>query len=564
MGRAAHDRAPVHVDDLAEAFLTEFPDSGAMKELGYRTILAVPLLREGVAIGVIMIRRTEVRPFTDKQIELVKTFADQAVIAIENVRLFKELETRNRDLTETLEQQTATGEILRVISSSPTDVQPVFDTIAQNARRLCDAQFCQLYRFDGTLLHFVAYAGLSPEGAEAVRRAYPMAPGRASAAARSVLSGVVEQVPDVDADPDYGHGAVARTANFKSVVGVPMVRDGVPIGSIAVARVEAGPFPDRQLELLKTFADQAVIAIENVRLFKELEVRNRDLTETLEQQTATSEILRVISSSPTDIQPVFDTIARSAAQLCDADICPLFRFDGTLLHFVAHSWSRGRGGRGLPSRLPDAARSRQRLWPVRAQRRRGTDPDVHVDPGLCIGGIARISDFRSIVAVPMLRDGIPIGSITVRRVQAGTFPDRQIELLKTFADQAVIAIENVRLFQELEVRNRDLTETLEQQTATSEILRVISSSPTDIQPVFDTIAAKRGPALRGPVLPPLPVRRDTAPLRGPPRAHTRGSRGLPTRVSGGAGPGKLRGSRGSQRHAPPHPRRARRSRLSVR
>jgi PAS domain S-box-containing protein len=489
VGRAAHDRAPVHVEDLAEAFLTEFPDSGAMKDLGYRTILAVPLLREGAAIGVIMIRRTEVRPFTDKQIALVKTFADQAVIAIENVRLFKELETRNRDLTETLEQQTATGEILRVISSSPTDVQPVFDTIAQSAKRLCDAQFCQLYRFDGTLLHFVAHAGLSPEGAEAVRRAYPMAPGRASAAARSVLSGVVEQVPDVDADPDYGHGAVARTVNFQSVVGVPMVRDGVPIGSIAVARVEAGAFPDRQLELLKTFADQAVIAIENVRLFKELEVRNRDLTETLEQQTATSEILRVISSSPTDIQPVFDTIARSAAQLCEAQFCHLFRFDGKLLHFVAHH--------GL---TPEGVEAFQRAFPVAPDRGSSAGraalsgtlhhiPDVHADPDYRFGELARFTSFRSIVAVPMVRESRVIGTVNVGRAEAGHFSERQLDLLKTFADQAVIAIENVRLFKELEARNAELTGTLARQTATGEVLRAISRAQTDAQPVFDIIAA---------------------------------------------------------------------------
>jgi PAS domain S-box-containing protein len=490
-GRAVIDCRAVHVEDLAAVFEEEFPDSRGMKELGYRTILAMPLVREGKAIGIILIRRTDVRPFSDGQVALLGTFADQAVIAIENVRLFKELETRNHDLIETLEQQTATGEILRVISSSPTDVQPVFDTIARSAKQLCGAQFCQLYRFDGQLLHFVAHHGLSPEGAEAVRRAYPVAPGRVSAAARSVLSGRIEHIPDVDADPEYGQGRVARTVNFRSVVAVPMVRDGVPIGSIAVARVEAGSFPERQLDLLKTFADQAVIAIENVRLFTELEAKNHDLTETLEQQTATSEILRVISSSPTDVQPVFDTIARSALRLCDAIWSAVTRFDGTLIDLASHH------GLGDAAAL-EAVR---RAFPRRPSPHGATDraivgrvvghyPDVLEDPDYGFQDMARAAGYRSMLAVPMVREGQAVGAITVAGATARTFSDRQIDLLKTFADQAVIAIENVRLFKELEAKNHDLTETLEQQTATGEILRVISSSPTDVQPVFDIIGER--------------------------------------------------------------------------
>src|SRR5204863_1037206 len=265
-------------------------------------------------------------------------FADQAVIAIENVRLFKELEARNREVTEALDQQTATVDILRVISRSPTDVQPVFDMIAESAARLCEAQYSFVYRFESQLLHFVAHHGLTAEVLEINRRAYPTPPSRRSVAARAVLERSVVQIPDVNADPDYALGAMAAAGGYRSAAAVPILRDGLAIGSIAVTRAQAGLLPERQIELLKTFADQAVIAIENVRLFTELQDKNRALTqahaqvtEALEQQTATSEILRVISSSPTDLQPVFDAITASATRLCDGVYSVVFRYDGDVI-----------------------------------------------------------------------------------------------------------------------------------------------------------------------------------------------------------------------------------------
>jgi GAF domain-containing protein/HAMP domain-containing protein len=479
--RAILDRAVVHVPDVLED-----PDYAVPVALGIqnRSTLAVPMLRDGNPIGTISVGRLEPQPFTEKQIALLQTFADQAVIAVATVHLFKELETRNRDLTEALEQQTATSEILRVISSSPIDVQPVFDAIAQSAMRLCDAQFSAVFRFDGKLLHFVAHHGWSPEGVEALRRAFPIVPHRGSAGGRAVLSGAVAHIPDVHADPDYALGAVGDI--LRSTVAVPMVREGLAIGTINVARFEAGPFSDRQIDLLKTFADQAVIAIENVRLFTELEARNRDLTETLEQQTATSEILRVISQSPTDVQPVFDAIVRSAVRLCDGMYGSAIRFDGELMHLAAgHNYT------------PEVRRALEEAFPMRPDRRMMAGRAILAraviqvedafDDSEYSQHVARAGNFRGMLAVPMMREGSPVGAIVVNRGHPGPFSTAQIELLKTFADQAVIAVENVRLFKELEARNRDLTEALEHQTATSEILRVISSSPTDIEPVLDAL-----------------------------------------------------------------------------
>ena len=265
MGRAVSDRRSIHVDDLVALPETEFPETLARAQRAIapiRTILATPLLREGMPVGVIWMRRFEVQPFTDKQIELAKTFAAQAVIAIENVRLFKETK-------EALERQTATADILRVISSSPTDLQPVFDVMVQSAVRLCDGLFGGLFRFDGERIHFAAQHNFTPEGIEGVRRTFPVRPTRALGSGRAILSRAVVHIPDVEVDPEYAHQVMTRAVGFRSGLWVPMMREGAPIGVISVVRAEPGPFADNQIELLKTFADQAVIAIENVRLFNE-------------------------------------------------------------------------------------------------------------------------------------------------------------------------------------------------------------------------------------------------------------------------------------------------------
>src|SRR5262249_52349937 len=460
------------------------------------------MMRKGEVLGAINLSRREPGGFSDMEVELLKTFADQAVIAIDNVRLFTELEEKNRALTEShaqvteaLEQQTATSAILSVISSSPIDVQPVFDTIAESAARLCEAQYCFVYRFEGQLLHFVAQHGLTAEVLENTRRAYPAPPSRKSVAARAVLERNVVQIPDVNADPDYAHGAAAAAGGYRSAAAVPILRDGLAIGSIAVTRAQAGLLPDRQIALLKTFADQAVIAIENVRLFTELEARNHDLTRALDRETATSEILRVISSSPTDVQPVFDAIVRNAGRLCGGASAALNIAEGAVQRKVAEF-----GPESFVLRIGESRPITRTSLTGRAMLEGRT---IHIDDIQDAAVMQEYPDTRyppgtqGCLATPLLHEGSPpVGVLFVFRTKGGPFTDTHSALLKTFADQAVIAIENVRLFTELQEKNQALTqahaqvsEALEQQTATAGILRVISSSPTDVQPVFEAIAA---------------------------------------------------------------------------
>jgi GAF domain-containing protein len=486
--RAIVERRTIHVRDLAKVPRTQYRESRVHHlPLGVRTMLATPLLRAGVAIGSIAIRRTKVRPFTPKQIALLKTFADQAAIAIENARLSQTLEARNADLTEALEQQTATSEILRVISRSPTDVQPTFDAIAASATRLCDAANGLVMRFDGQLLHLAAHHNVAPERLAAIKQTYPIPPDRRGVTGRVVMSHSVVHVADVTADPEYALPA-ATTVGYRSVLGVPMLRDGMAIGAILVARDHVAPFSDNQIALLQTFADQAVIAIENVRLFAELGARNSELRAALEQQTATGEILRVISGSPTDEQPVFEAIVDSARQLCEATYSTVLLTDTGQIRVAAVRGLDEAGVAAMRQAYPRPIARDTTTGRAVLDRRLVHIADSALDPEYTHPLRDNIG-LRSILSVPIFREGLPIGAISVWRPEPRPFTDTQIALLHTFAEQAVIALENVRLFKELEARNRDLTVALEQQTATSEILRVISSSPTDLQPIFDAIAS---------------------------------------------------------------------------
>ena len=430
----------------------------------WRTMLTVPLVREGVAIGAITIRRTEVRPFTENQIDLLETFSDQAVIAIENVRLFTETK-------EALEQQTATSEILKVIASSPTDVQPVFDAIARHAVALCGGVGGMVVRYDGAVMRLAAFHNVSAKAWELHQTEYPRPPDRTVPVGAAIVDRTIVHVPNLQASTRFAGSPVQRSGRA-SMIAVPLLRDGEAIGAIGITRDEPEGFSDRDIALLKTFADQAVIAIENVRLFNETK-------EALEQQTATAEVLGVIASSPTDLQPVLNTVAERAARLCGANDATIFQVEDEAIRPVAR-WGSVPTVMAFGMRYPISRALVSARAIIDSEIIHIEDVTTRFDEFPDSKANMSQTGVRTVLAAPLFRESTPIGVILIRRLEVRPFSNKQIALLKTFADQAVIAIENVRLFKELEARNRDLT-------ATSEILRVISSSPTDVQPVFDAI-----------------------------------------------------------------------------
>jgi two-component system, NtrC family, sensor kinase len=331
----------------------------------------------------------------------------------------RQLDLRTRELAEALEQQVVAGDILRIIASSPSNAQPVFDSIAHGAARLCQAQFCHVFRYDGELIHFSAHHGLPGEGVDAIRRAYPIPPGRTSAAARAILNGAIEQIPDVHQDPDYKHSRLAQVVTYNSIVAVPMLKGGRSIGAIAVARSESGYFPARQVELLRTFAEQAVIAIENMRLFEEAQARTHEVSEALDQVKATSEVLHVVSSSPTDLQAALGAIAESAARLLDVSDADIMRLEGDGLRLIAKHGS-------------------SRQWPVGSIRQISRNwvtgrsvidqvtvhvPDLQVAERDFPEGAAFAKNYghRTTLATPLLRQGKSIGAILIRRVEVAVY-----------------------------------------------------------------------------------------------------------------------------------------------
>src|SRR5215470_15682570 len=378
-----------------------------------------------------------------------------------------------RSATEALEQQTATSEILRVISSSPTDAQPVFEAITESVARLCIGISATVSRFDGSLIHLMAHHhSISSAELDTFRRVYPLPPSRTSVVAQAILDQTVIHVADLEDDLGIPLASreIARAVGHRSLLVVPMLRDGSPIGAISVGRGElngaARPFFDREIALVQTFADQAVIAIENVRLFTELQEKNQALTqahaqvsESLEQQTATSEILSVISSSPTDLQPVFDAIAASATRLCDGVYSVVFRYDGEIITVAADNGRSAETSAVIRGAYPAAPGRGTLAGRALLERRVIAMTDAQDNRENPDGAErARALGYRAGLSVPMVRGDVAIGTINVVRVEAIPFSHAQIELLKTFADQAVIAIENVRLFTELQERNRALTQ----------------------------------------------------------------------------------------------------------
>jgi len=493
--RAILSRAVVHVPDMEHA--PDLPDiTRRYVRAGIlNSVLQVPMMCEGAAIGAIGVGKRDPAPFTEKQIALLQTFASQAVIAIENARLFSELQTRNREITQALELQTATSEILQVIASSPTDIRPVMQVIAERAVKLCDGLYCGVYQTDGTTIDQMTEANFTPAAIEESRRAYPRPLDRAAGlSSRAILDRKVINVPDIFGDPDIPEltKRYASALGMNSILFVPLMRDQEAIGSIGVGRSEKGLFPEKNIALLQTFASQAVIAIENVRLFNELQQSNAEITESLEYQTAVSEILRVIAASPADIQPVLDAISENALKLCGANFSAVYNYDGKMLDMTA-----------LKNFTPQATAEIQREYPRPLTRDGGysarsildkkvvhvidalNDPDIPEATRPLVASLG----FRSGLWVPMVREGNAIGAFCVARPEAGAFDEKKIKLLQTFADQATIAIENVRLFTETQ---RLLKET-EQRAAELAIINSVQeglASKLDVQAIYDLVGDK--------------------------------------------------------------------------
>ena len=475
--RAIRSANICHVPDvLSDPF---YQAKDAARAGKYRAGLAIPMIREREVIGAIFVARQQPGLFADAQVQLLKTFADQAVIAIENVRLFNETK-------EALDQQTATADVLKTISRSSIDLETVLDTLVETVARLCRADQVYMFHLRHDLWHLIAACGLSAEAREFFQT-HPFTPGRGSTSGRAALERRAVLIPDVLQDPEYTLSEGQEIAGYRTTLGIPLLREDALIGIFSITRTRVEPFTDKEIELATSFADQAVIAIENARLFEELRERTTDLTESLEQQTATANVLEVISRSAFDLQSVFETVVESSARLCGAYGSNIFRFDGEVLHIAAtfnvpqhvNEWLEQHPIR--PGRHSGSAR-------VALERRTTHVPDVLNDPEYSYGA-QTLEPYRTILGVPILKGDHLLGVLLIYNLEVKPFTDKQIALVETFADQAAIAIENVRLLEALRQRTDDLGRSVDELRALGEVSHAVNST-LDLETVLTTIVAK--------------------------------------------------------------------------
>lgn len=479
-GRATLDRATIHVPDITQD--PDYAPTQSWKLGGWRSMIAVPLMREGEVIGVLALARPKIGPFTARQIDLVESFAAQAVIAINNASLFSEVQSRTAEVTEALEYQTATSEVLGVISRSPNELQPVLDAILDVAMRLCEPQYAYVALLDPSdgLYHIVAIRHLD-EGFVSFLQANPIRPVHGSSTGRAALLGRTVYIEDTEADDSYAWKEASRRGGYRSTLAVPLVKDGVSVGVIALADARPSAFLPRQIGLMETFAAQAVIAISNATLFSEVQRRTAEVEEALEQQKASAEILGVISRSVEDAQPVFRKILESCRILFGGEELDVLLIDENgLLQVEAYLGN-------FEKELLETFPAPWEITPAGEAIRTGrvanyADCANNPDTPRVLRRMARIASYHSVAFAPMMWEGKGIGVIGVAR-SARPFTDRELHIMEGFADQAVIAIQNARMF-------RETNEALKRQTASAEILRVISEAQTDIAPVFEAILGR--------------------------------------------------------------------------